>query len=239
MDLKFKIVAMLFVLVAIGYAIYFIMNDFSKQKSIEKVDRRITETYEDYDLRKQILNQLDTHKIDKKVKTTIYDSMSANMEKFKDMPEDKMNDFIKDIINKTKEAIKPPSEKDEEKKNEKFEAPKESDEDKDDKDDKEDKEEFEQHSLTGANDINNMIETTVTQIGGLEKNLSQIKSMVNAMAMNCNAPAVATTATSKKAKAEPTEDADKPTKKAPSSSTSTSASIEGFENFVGKSYSFI
>lgn len=232
MDLKFKIIAMLFVIVAIGYAIYFIMSDFSKQKSVDKIDRRITETYEDYDLRKQILNQLDTHNIDKKVKTTIYDSMSSNMEKFKDMPEDKMNDFIKDIIKKTKDAITPPSEKNtEEKKNEKFEV----------EEDKEDKEEFEQP----ANDINNMIETTVTQIGGLEKNLSQIKKMVNAMAESCNISAsskksdsssVVTTLPKSKSDVDPDT---QPKKALTPTLDGKPASIEGFENFGGKAYSFL
>lgn len=277
MDLKLKIVAMLFVIVAIGYAIYFIMNDFNNQKSKEKIDRRITETYEDYDIRKQVLNQLDSYNIDKKVKTTIYDSMSTNMEKFKEMPEDKLNDFIKDIVNKTKEAIKPPSEK------KKDETKKETFDDEDD-----DKEEFNQladnatnkpsgntlnsgnatsgntlnsgnatqinnsvvggsqmsnSGFDGAKDINNVIETTVTQIGTLERNLSQIKSMVNSMAQQCKPvqqsssyqvntrPASSSSmnnnaATEQNKVLTPTMDG-------------KSVSIEGFENFGGRGYSFL
>lgn len=230
MDLKLKIITMLFVIIAIGYAIFFIINDFNKQKKTEKIDKRITETYEDYDIRKQILNQLDTYDIDKKAKTTIYDSMSASMERFKEMPEDKLNDFIKDIINKTKNALKP------QRNSERFEdiepdklgkltkpenadnKLEETDKPKLSKEASSNKEEFEEPNINNIDDINSMIENSVEQIGGLQKNLTQLRSMVDSLAQKCvaNGP-------HNKIKA------DKP----------LTPSIEGFENLSSKGYSFI
>jgi hypothetical protein len=264
MDMKLKIIIMLFVIVAVGYAIYFIMNDMSNTKKIEKFDKKITEKFENYDLRKQILSQLDTFNIDKNVKSKIYDAMSNNIEQFSDMPEDNVNEFIKDIIKQTKENFK-------NKKNKKAEE---------DEDDGEEKEGFEAQpavggvaqpvqttqpsggiaqplqttqptggvvqpsggvvppsqpvqplpplptvpalapagaGMTGATDINNIIDSTVVQVGSIEKNLSQVKSMVAALAQQCGRPSPAG------AVAQPVKP---PT-------------IEGFENSSSKKYAYL
>jgi hypothetical protein len=273
MDMKLKIIIMLFVIVAVGYAIYFIMTDMSNTKKIEKFDKKITEKFENYDLRKQILSQLDTFKIDKNVKSKIYDAMSNNIEQFSDMPEDNVNAFIKDIIKQTKENFK-------NKKNKKAEAEEEDEDD--------EKEGFEQAQpsvgatqgvpsvgttqgvpsvgttqgvpsvgttqgvpsvgttqgvpsvgvtqgpvaalpalptvqalaptgMNGATDITNIIDSTVNQVGSIEKNLSQVKSMVAALAQQCGRPSPAGAVT-------------QPVKP---------PTIEGFENSQNRKYAYI
>ena len=244
--MKLKIIIMLFVIVAVGYAIYFIMTDMSNTKKIEKFDKKITEKFENYDLRKQILSQLDTFKIDKNVKSKIYDAMSNNIEQFSDMPEDNVNAFIKDIIKQTKENFK-------NKKNKKAEAEEEDEDD--------EKEGFEQAQpsvgatqgvpsvgttqgvpsvgvtqgpvaalpalptvqalaptgMNGATDITNIIDSTVNQVGSIEKNLSQVKSMVAALAQQCGRPSPAGAVT-------------QPVKP---------PTIEGFENSQNRKYAYI
>ena len=276
--MKLKIIIMLFVIVAVGYAIYFIMTDMSNTKKIEKFDKKITEKFENYDLRKQILSQLDTFKIDKNVKSKIYDAMSNNIEQFSDMPEDNVNAFIKDIIKQTKENFK-------NKKNKKAEAEEEDEDD--------EKEGFEQAQpsvgatqgavsvgatqgavsvgatqgvpsvgatqgvpsvgatqgavgatqgavgatqgpvaalpalptvqalaptgMNGATDITNIIDSTVNQVGSIEKNLSQVKSMVAALAQQCGRPSPAGAVT-------------QPIKP---------PTIEGFENSQNRKYAYI
>lgn len=253
MDMKIKIVIVLFIVVAVGYAVYFIINDFSKTKKKEKFDRRITETFEDYDVRKHILKELDTYDIDKKSKNDIYETLNKQIEKFKEMPDDQINSFIRSTVtgNKTKVSSRK-VEDEEEKIDEKFEnsldsvkpqpvsAPRAPPSDIDTRSappqasvasTPQSRLESDLQTvkvapqpMLGDKDIYKMIESTSTSFN---TNLNQIKGMVEAMAKQCQAP--------------PSQSI--PKAALPSTTTtlpkSTSTSIEGFENFSGRGYSYL
>lgn len=274
MDTKIKVIIVLFIAIAVGYAIYFIVNDVNNQKTSRKQDKRITETYEDYDIRKQILSQLDNYDISKKTKNKIYEDMSNNIERFKEMPEDDVNDFISKVISSTKSSAGSSKEKDN--------ADKVAD--KEDKDDKyiavepaevvvpptieavnsSTKETFDQ---SYSNNIKVVIDTATAQINTLNSNLKQIQSLVDTMALKCQASSQTQTPSSVVAPSQVPLKAPAPKGQAqglvqtqpvvgvqtqpPSSSppivdvkpsTPTppvAPGIEGFENFSGRGYSFL
>jgi hypothetical protein len=90
-----KIVLVLFVVVLLAYAIYYVMSDVNKQKANEHKDKKIMETFEEYDIRKVIRSELDKFKMDSKIKSKIFDSLSGKIDTYKNMsPED-----LKDMIN--------------------------------------------------------------------------------------------------------------------------------------------
>lgn len=224
MDLKLKVILMLFVLIAVGYAIYFVFKDLSKKKKADRDDERITETYEDYDIRKQILNQLDTYKIDKKTKSTIYDTLSVGIETFKDMPEGKLNEMIREVVNKARATAKSMSGNGTKASREGFgegEAISDIEEP--------EPEPPVTPAFHGAKDITNMIDTASSQIGSVEKSLSQIKTMVSAMAESCK-PVHAT---------EPSMSTTKVDEAPKEDGKVLTTSIEGFENFSGRGYSYL
>lgn len=102
MDLKIKIVIVLFVMIFTGYLLYFIINKINKERSNEEKEKIITENFENYDIRKFILNELDTYSMNKKDKNIIYESLSKRIDELKDMPQDKIQSLIKDIVNDSK-----------------------------------------------------------------------------------------------------------------------------------------
>lgn len=104
METKLKIILVIFILVIIGYGIYFIVSDFDKQKSSYNNDKHIIEKFEDYDIRKQVLNELDSYSIDNKTKTSVYDKLVLNIEKLKDMSKDSLDLHIKDVVNSMKKT---------------------------------------------------------------------------------------------------------------------------------------
>lgn len=284
MDTKIKVVLILFVILAVGYAVYFIVNDFAKTKKKEKFDKRITETFEDYDVRKHILSQLDTYDIDKKTKNDIYESLNKNIEKFKEMPDDQITSHIKSAVRNAKSTPKrtsPKMEDDEEKIDETFENSNTSTikgssslQDSNNRNSisndlgtsssskndttsgagatsggagssaslgstfgtigagassasgaiganapsslKANTSVDPPASMLGDTDIYKMIDSTSTQF---KMNLNQIKGMVEAMAKQCQAPSSQS--------------------KPMATSTKSSPTIEGFENFGGKGYSFL
>lgn len=104
MDTKFKIILVIFILVFIAYGVYFVIKDYNKEKSKYSSDKHLVEKYEDYDIRKQILNELDAYGIDNKTKTSIYDKLVADIDNLKNMSKDKLDDHIKDVVNAAKKA---------------------------------------------------------------------------------------------------------------------------------------
>ena len=97
-----KIVLVLFVVVLLAYAIYYVMSDVNKQKASEQKDKRIIESFEEYDIRKEIRRELGKFKIDEKLRTKIYDSLSGKIDTYKNMsPED-----LKNMINAGIEDLK-------------------------------------------------------------------------------------------------------------------------------------
>jgi hypothetical protein len=71
------------------------MSDVNKQKANEQKDKKIMETFEEYDILKTIRSELDKFKIDKEIKSKIFDSLSRKVDTYKNMsPED-----LKDMIN--------------------------------------------------------------------------------------------------------------------------------------------
>lgn len=97
-----KIVLVLFVVVLLAYAIYYVMSDVNKQKASEQKDKKLMETFEEYDIRKTIRSELDKFKIDSKIKSKLFDSLSGKIDTYKNMsPED-----LKDMINAGIEDLK-------------------------------------------------------------------------------------------------------------------------------------
>jgi hypothetical protein len=94
MDAKLKIVLVLFVVVILAYAIYWVLADINKQKVNEKKDTKILETFEEYDIRKQILQQLDKLSIDSITKTKMFDSLSNKVDTYKNMSPEEVKDMI-------------------------------------------------------------------------------------------------------------------------------------------------
>jgi hypothetical protein len=94
MDTKLKIVLVLFVVVILAYAIYWVLADINKQKVNEKKDTKILETFEEYDIRKQILQQLDKLSIDSITKTKMFDSLSNKVDTYKNMSAEEVKDMI-------------------------------------------------------------------------------------------------------------------------------------------------
>ena len=231
METKMKIVLVLFVVVLLAYAIYYVMSDVNKQKASEQKDKRIIETFEEYDIRKQILGQLDKFKIDSKTKTKIFDSLSGKIDTYKNMTpadmKDMINEGIKELekrygVAKTKEAY---VEQDEEPEEQPPEDVEETYEDKDPSLDsiskafkskretfaKEDtfdepapiKRPKEQHN----SDIADILDNTSASLETVQRNLTKLKNILVA----ANPPPKATAAKPK-------------------------TTIEGFENLSSNSY---
>uniref|UniRef100_A0A6C0BEP5 Uncharacterized protein n=1 Tax=viral metagenome TaxID=1070528 RepID=A0A6C0BEP5_9ZZZZ len=106
MDMKLKIVIVVFVLIAVVYAIYFIINDFKKQNRTDKINKNIKEAFEEYDFRKHVLSQLDSYEIDKQTKSNIYENITDQIEKYKDMPFDQLDESIQELVKTSKDKLK-------------------------------------------------------------------------------------------------------------------------------------
>ena len=211
MDTKLKIVLIVFVCVAVGYAIYFVLSDFSKDAKETKIKKNITESYEDYDIRKNILSQLDNYNIDKKAKNAVYEVMNKNIEKFKDMPEYKMEEFIKEVVADTKKSLKSAtkkasakSENSKEKRGEDVKGARRAkhtdDSDAEDFEEDDKKEDFldppsNSGVSTSSQEIQHMLDTASSQLSSIGGNIMQLKSLVDKMTSECTTKSTATTKT--------------------------------------------
>jgi hypothetical protein len=153
MDMKLKIVIVVFVLIAVVYAIYFIINDFKKQNRTDKINKNIKEAFEEYDFRKHVLSQLDSYEIDKQTKSNIYENITDQIEKYKDMPFDQLDESIQELVKTSEKKLKSYIPLEKKSKKEKFmeksnknvkdddndDMEDKDDDDKDDNDDMEDK----------------------------------------------------------------------------------------------------
>lgn len=95
MNMKMKIILLIFVLIVIGYGIYFVSKDVLKQSKLDSYEKKVHESYQDYDLRKFILNTVQSFDLKKKDKDALYEQFSSRIEKYKDMPLEKLEDKIK------------------------------------------------------------------------------------------------------------------------------------------------
>lgn len=98
METKMKIVLVLFVVVLLAYAIYYVMSDVNKQKASEQKDKRLVETFEEFDILKEIRRKLDKLNINKKTKTEMFKSLSGKIDTYKDMSPEDLNDMINEGI---------------------------------------------------------------------------------------------------------------------------------------------
>jgi hypothetical protein len=89
-----KIVLVLFVVVLLAYAIYYVMSDVNKQKANEHKDKKLMETFEEYDILKAIRSELDKVKIDKEIKSKIFDSLSVKVDTYKNMSPEELKNMI-------------------------------------------------------------------------------------------------------------------------------------------------
>lgn len=106
--MKIKIIMILFIIIVIGFSIFIVLSVFNKEKKKEVQDKKIEETFENYDMRKFILNELDKYDISKTKKSAIYDSLSNKIEELRDMSQQDLSNFVKDIVNDS-DAFSEPS----------------------------------------------------------------------------------------------------------------------------------
>jgi hypothetical protein len=179
MDTKLKIVLVIFILVLIAYGIYFVIRDYNKQKSNMSNEKHFIEKYEDYDIRKQILNELDTYSINNKTKTEIYDKLVADIDNLKNMSKDRLDDHIRDVVNaKKKVEKKAPEEVQPKPAKETF---KDAMEESDDEPENEPKApQAAKEPFVEDDKIESMLDKTMSD-------LKQIKSMVSDMGKRCKA----------------------------------------------------
>lgn len=100
--MKIKIIIVLFVMMLTGFLLYFIISKINKERTKEEKQNIITESFENYDIRKFILNELDTYTMTKKDKNIIYESLSKRVDELKNMPQDKIQSLIKEIVHDSK-----------------------------------------------------------------------------------------------------------------------------------------
>ena len=84
----------MFVVVLLVYAIYWVLSDINKQKANDRKDAKILETFEEYDIRKQILQQLDKFSLDSITKTKIFDSLSNKVDTYKNLSPGELKEMI-------------------------------------------------------------------------------------------------------------------------------------------------